>query len=647
LKTIKYSLFLLLTLSFLIRIPLINKDLPFFYHEDEAHHHNRIVNMLKTGNLDPEYFHKPSLHFYLRLPVVAAGFLSAVSNGEAYKIEDLKTSDDFGLARYSFTSSHPRVVKINRLLSVFFTLGIILLCFLTTIELTSSFFLALLSSFLCSITPELLENSAIIAVDTPMTFFTLLTTYLGIRVFKYCSISRFLGFSIIAGLAVSCKYNALPIAILPFLTCILLQKKDFRFIFSSLLGPVVGFLIGSPFILFNIPLFLNQFAYEIWHYGVAGHQGHMTEPGFKQAFFYTKWMSTAGTGLIALIFSIIGTYSLIKNKFKLSLITLIFPILFLTLMINQKTNFTRNMIVLIPYFSILTAFGLKRIYDLNYKFKNLLAPLILLQPLILSIILITNISFQKPESRTLASSFIINNLNSNSNIALDGELQLPLLIKYTDGKKKNIFNKVTRFDPNKNLNFDFINNGFTHLVTSNIYKNDSSFFKLIKSFDGSIKEQRIVKNPLINIYQFQVSSDLINFTSTNFDIIKENSNLSYNTSKGFENCPESLKEDTSCYLNKRFNWISTNNFLKNNQSIEIDFFSPWENKLKLITSEKVFTPILTTDKKVIFDIKDTSLLSNGFIIYVENIFNPKHILNSEDDRELGVLIKNIKFKNLS
>ncbi|NDC38077.1 MAG: hypothetical protein EBZ48_08485 [Proteobacteria bacterium] len=56
-----------------LRVPFIRSGMPYFYNEDEAHHYNRVVNMVKRGEFNPHYFLKPSLHFYLRMPVVAVG----------------------------------------------------------------------------------------------------------------------------------------------------------------------------------------------------------------------------------------------------------------------------------------------------------------------------------------------------------------------------------------------------------------------------------------------------------------------------------------------------------------------------------------------------------------------------------------------
>lgn len=98
--------------------PRVEYGLPYFYEEDEAHHFNRTVEMVKSGELDPHYFHKPSLHFYLRIPAIALSFLNEVRKGRAKKVEDIVTRDPAGVGGYAFSTSHPGIVKTARLVSV-------------------------------------------------------------------------------------------------------------------------------------------------------------------------------------------------------------------------------------------------------------------------------------------------------------------------------------------------------------------------------------------------------------------------------------------------------------------------------------------------------------------------------------------------
>ena len=80
------SLALILLLALALRLPMLGADLPYFYDEDEQHHFNRTVEMVQRGDFNPHYFRKPSLHFYLRMPFVAAGFLWTVKGGHAKEL---------------------------------------------------------------------------------------------------------------------------------------------------------------------------------------------------------------------------------------------------------------------------------------------------------------------------------------------------------------------------------------------------------------------------------------------------------------------------------------------------------------------------------------------------------------------------------
>src|SRR5687768_6937474 len=96
-----------LLIGLLFRAPFVGTGLPYFYDEDEAHHFNRTVEMVKSGDFNPRYFLKPSLHFYLRVPVTAAAFLWNVRHEHLRSVQEIRTRSAYGLAGYSFTASHP------------------------------------------------------------------------------------------------------------------------------------------------------------------------------------------------------------------------------------------------------------------------------------------------------------------------------------------------------------------------------------------------------------------------------------------------------------------------------------------------------------------------------------------------------------
>ena len=98
--------------------PGVQRGLPYFYDEDEAHHFTRTVNMVKTGDYNPHYFRKPSLHFYLRMPAVAIGYLYSVSKDRAHSLNDVVSDDPHGIARYPLSTTHPEIAKFARMVSI-------------------------------------------------------------------------------------------------------------------------------------------------------------------------------------------------------------------------------------------------------------------------------------------------------------------------------------------------------------------------------------------------------------------------------------------------------------------------------------------------------------------------------------------------
>ncbi len=133
--------------------------MPFFLQEDEGHHFNRLVEMVKTGDFNPHYFNKPSLHFYLRMPVVAGAFLWSARSNEISSIQDIATRDDAGLSGYAWSASHPRVVKWARSVSTILSLLTIFVAYLLAAKLVDSRWMALAAAFLVACSPVLVSDS--------------------------------------------------------------------------------------------------------------------------------------------------------------------------------------------------------------------------------------------------------------------------------------------------------------------------------------------------------------------------------------------------------------------------------------------------------------------------------------------------------
>jgi hypothetical protein len=348
------ALLLVLLLAAWLRAPQVTAGLPFIYLEDEAHHFQRTVEMVKRGTYDPGYFNKPSLHFYLRMPVVAASFLSAARAGEVKRLQEVVTRSPRG--GWSYTASHPRLLAWNRAFGVLLGLLVVALTFALARDLTGSGTLAAGAALLAAASPALSIDAAKVGVDTPLVLMCLLAIWLALRLQARFSYGGLVAAGLVAGLAVSTKYNAAPIALVPLLACVAAGRRDAGAILLALALPVAGFVLGTPYALIDLPSFLDDVAYEGWHYGTAGHAWATGQPGLSQAWFYLRWFaSSEAIGGLAVVLGAAGVANLLLRRDRGALTFLAFPVLFFALMAGQKVNFTRNVLVLLPILAVLAA----------------------------------------------------------------------------------------------------------------------------------------------------------------------------------------------------------------------------------------------------------------------------------------------------
>ncbi len=622
----------ILFFAFWLRLPLVGKDLPFFYNEDEAHHFNRTINMVKTGDLNPHYFHKPSLHFYLRIPVVATAFFWNVGKGNIKSIQEIKTGDPFGLKGYSLTASHPGIVKWNRMYSLGISLLTIVFTFLIAQNLFGGSFAGLLAAFVVGISPGVIADSATIGVDVVMSLFVVLATYLTVRLESHFSLKALALASLVAGLAVSTKYNAWPIALMPLIAILLYGRISFSSLLIALKLPAIGFLLGSPFILAELPLFLDHAAYEIWHYKIAGHTGHTGEPGFAQSIFFYNWLTENGLGISLLALGLLGSLLFLLRFNKKFIIYLSFPIIYFLFMSSQRANFTRNMIVLVPFLSVMAA-GFLWIMagKIRHNIKRLIliavTPLLVLQPLRLSLAERANASNNSQESRVELGAWIATRMTSLSDIALSGNLNLPPQNYGLSG--------VTRIDESKASPATLFLLGFDYLIVGPQFAprdNELKFLHLDKYIAGEKEYGRVVKDPEIKIFKFNENaiSDLDDSIKLPIPTC--------NTNEGF------------CWINSRISRVDFNiskiRVIDDLAEIDLELMSPWPNqaitfKIADWTNTYDFLDLKAGQwQKFTLSMPfDRLMLAPSLRVLIKQIHSPLTQKISKDSRRLGVAIK--------
>ena len=628
-------LLLILIISFALRSYTISLDLPYFYNEDEAHHFNRVVEMVQRGEYNPHYFHKPSLHFYMRMPVIAASFLWTVKQGHIRSIQSIKTRDQHGLSGYSLTASHPGIVKWNRTLSVLFALGIVLCSGLIAFLLTERVTWAAIAALITGFSPGLIEYSAVIGVDMPTAFFCATTILFALLYHRTPSLATLLVTAILSGLAVSTKYNALPVALVPVLATVCSHPRSFLHFTLALIVPGISFFAGSPFILASLPLFLDHFAYEIWHYGQAAHTGQSANPGLEQVYYYGAWLRQDGIGLPYLIAALIGALLLFKNSFK-AIITLSFPLLYFALMASQKTHFERNMLLIIGILPALSVFTFFKIQQLCSSFRTgsflvLLCACIPVLLLGMQALSNRNLHLQESiDSRNKAFHWINSNTPPLFDTAVQGELQLPSFIVFQQGVSKLSVTGIKRIGAEELNPYELYQQGYSRIVVGPEFVLDSitkSFVTVEYTVPGEPVLDRIPKNPAIQILRFSEES-LLN--PEQIRPLIEAASISIP-----ELSADCGSEEGRCWAATRISTLD--------ESFAGDFFvfSPWGSQQIVFFDSsgdilKSFTIDTTPTLITIPEHSETRYL------FVPEVHIPAHYSDSSDYRRLGVAFEQPK-----
>lgn len=569
----------ILGVAFALYRPLVESNTRYFRHEDDGHHFNRTVEMAKSGDLNPHYFKKPSLHFYLRIPIVLASVAWAKHNHELKSIAEVRTRDPYGLSRYAFTASHPTVVRWSRFGSVASTLALIALTFLLAYYFSSSLPVSSVAACITALSPEVVRNAHIIGVDVLMAVLCVACSALGLWTYRSFSLLKLTLCALVAGLAGSAKYNAAPIALVPLVVWWL--KTDSRFSPSfniPLLGPLVGLLIGSPCILTSFPEFWQDLAFEVRHYGVEGHEGHSAERGLPQAIFYGNWLLSDGIGMLPTLFALLGLASLIKRKDAQSLIILLFPLSYAALMVMQKANFTRNMIALVPYVALLAALGLQvgTSYFLSIQ-RRLIAYLVLA---LFSLLQIGNLSLQTVsaainhhDSRDLLAQWLEQQQLRDYEIAVAGPLQIPFHLFSLPG--------VDSFDPEKVSAAQLIQRGYNYIVAPSNRTHSKDLLLTLPqelAIDGATAPQRVPDSPAITIFRVlnEDVSQLALQAKATIALQATNSELK-------PICPQS--REPYCWLSNLITDVELQGEMPHD-SLSFEAMSPWgDQKLSLINSQ--------------------------------------------------------------
>jgi len=516
-KSKRYGNFLRLVLliALILRLLGVGWGLPLVYHPDEPAYVATVLQMLKTGDFNPHRFDYPSLFFYLLIPFAILVFIRGVINGAFEEIGDMIAA--CMLTTGTGTTSVPLLYLLGRLEMVVCGLITVYLVYRLGSEIldpAGGFWAAL---FL-GISPIHIMASYWYRPDALVTMFVVASAYSATRIYIRGSWDAYVTAGFLAGLAASSQYNGLVVITSLWIAHFLRRGAltDIR-PWLGTLAMAVGFLIGTPFALLDMPNWLNGLAGQLRHYYVLGHAGAEANGVTTQILWYLRKLS-ANTGMMLLL-ALLGIAISFSRRYRAMSIVNGFLVVYFIAIIRPKVHTIMALTPIAPFISLLAAYGFlairrcKILWNGGYRRAiNIFALLLALS--VWPQTLLTLHMFTRSEVRTMAQEWIQRNLPADARIVAEG--YTPIL---TDRFDVIYVNRLIDYSPEW-----YIENHFDYLVASSAtygryYVNADKYFKEVieynKIFDnfiivGEIKGPfQFMADPtgVIRVYQIRWSSE--------------------------------------------------------------------------------------------------------------------------------------------
>lgn len=427
----KVFLALIIGLAIVTRLMGISFGLPNLYHVDEARFAKISITYF-TGDLNPHFFHVPSLHTYAVAGLWGVYYLGGKITGKFTSVNDFMIAFDEDATPY---------VILARLLSVLLSVGTILAVYYIG-RIMYNPRVGILASVFLVFSPVHTKISHYMVPDVPMVFLLMISFLCIWFIYIRGDAKFYILAGLFAGLATATKYGGqmlfLPL-FLAHLFYVLDNKRSIREIFFShklilsvgfFLG---GFLAGCPYSVLDFPKFWNDFKWQSQHLLQEGHYGSsIAQPAWL---FYLRYGMAENIGKFSQYLVYGGVLlGLVRRKRK-DLILIVYPLVLFVLVGSWKSMAARYLLPLTPFLVLLGAVFLDallaKISVLSNK-EDSPSPLralgsrglhwavivLVLFPSVVKVVKLDYLLTQK-DTRTLAKEWIYENLPRGSTLALE------------------------------------------------------------------------------------------------------------------------------------------------------------------------------------------------------------------------------------
>lgn len=330
---------------------------PHVLHPDEHWIAQVALNMLKGPpyDLNPHFFEYPSLYIYL---IAFAYLILGLALQACGVIENLSQLYDYAAANLFYFHLY------GRILSAFFGAATVYLTYLAGRRLYGAN-TGLYAAWFLTFAYVHFTDSHFLATDVPSAFFVMLAFYISIAALRSSRQKLFYWAGLVAGLAASTKYPA-ALILLTVLAAAFHHRRaagaSWRGaafcspIFITVLCAAAGFLLGTPYAVFDFKSFASGLLLQLLH-SEAGHLG-VPESGFWG--YFTSVVPSGGVGAMLVLAIFAGMLLSLQRARAHDLLLLSFPLFFYLLIGTSALKVDRYLIPVIPFWCVYAGIAVMR-----------------------------------------------------------------------------------------------------------------------------------------------------------------------------------------------------------------------------------------------------------------------------------------------
>jgi Dolichyl-phosphate-mannose-protein mannosyltransferase/Tetratricopeptide repeat len=389
----------------------------------------KFWNWNGTGlDLNPHFFNYPALTFYIQfvgqiIHYFVGYILGVYSNLSAFQNQ--------------YNTDPTLFILIGRLLTVIFDVGTIVFIYLLINRLIDKR-TAVVAAFLVAINNLHIKQAQLINVDTPLTFFILLSVFFMYRIYSEPILKWYILSGMSIGLAAGTKYNGAGLLVILIIVHFTRSSgfsknfnlKDLKFLLTSFIIAAGAFLITNPYVLLESKEFLHDFRFEEQHVAY-GHLGiNKAESGF--VYYLMRVLPTNLGTAFCIVIALSFLYFLMdRAMLKRYLILLLLPVLYVAVIGSWEMRAERYVLPAVSFLVMIGTIGIvdgtiwmlgniKKVKPAGMKEDGKFVTI----PLVIVVILLTIepsivlFSYQReqglPDTRTTAKEWITQNMPRGS-----------------------------------------------------------------------------------------------------------------------------------------------------------------------------------------------------------------------------------------